>query len=215
LEVGSEWHNYFAVGGKTQIMKKLLVIFLASSIIACNDSNDTDKDNKADSYASNTEDQAKKANKENAAASDEDAQFLMKAANGGMMEVELGRMAQSNAANQQVKDFGNRMVTDHTKANEELKALAASRNVTLPAMAEGKHRDHMTELGKKIGNEFDRAYMDLMVSDHSEDVSMFEKAANNSKDAGIKAFAAKTLPVLKAHHEAAKNLHQQLQQLRK
>ena len=189
-------------------MKKIIHITLAGLIMAGVGCNDTD--NKADTYASSTKDQAEKANETGAATSENNSDFLMTAASGGMMEVELGQMAQRNAASQQVKDFGSRMVTDHTKANEELKSLAASRNVTLPAMAEGKHREHMTDLGKKTGSEFDKAYMDLMVSDHSEDIDLFEKAANNSKDEAIKAFAVKTLPVLKAHHEAAKNIHQQL-----
>lgn len=127
------------------------------------------------------------------------SEFMTKAASGGMMEVELGKMAQQQAQNQQVKDFGTMMVTDHSKANDELKALAASKNIILPDTIGEDHMDHVEELRNKKGGEFDEAYMDLMVSDHQEDVDMFEEASNNLQDAEAKAFAAKTLPVLQKH----------------
>lgn len=178
------------------------VVFAA----ACNDS-----DNKADSYASNTKDQAEKANKSDAAVDQATSDFMIKAATGGMMEVMLGEMAQRSAASQQVKDFGARMVADHGKANEELKTLAAALNVTLPATVEGPAREHVNHLGQQTGSKFDKEYMEMMVKDHEDDIDLFEKAANNSTDASVKAFAAKTLPTLRAHHEAAKSIQQQIQ----
>ena len=132
------------------------------------------------------------------------SEFMTKAASGGMMEVELGKMAQQQAQNQQVKDFGTMMVTDHTKANNELKALAASKNIILPDTMGEAHMDHVEDLRDNKGAEFDEAYMDLMVSDHKEDVEMFEDAANNLQDAEAKAFAAKTLPVLQKHMAQAR-----------
>ncbi len=194
-------------------MKKLIQFALAGSMLAmtaCNDNN-----SKGENKAEDTKEQAKEANKTDAATDQATADFLVNAANGGMMEVELGKMAQQNARSQQVKDFGNMMVTDHSKANEELKAIAQARNVKLPTLVEGKHRDHMNDLGKKSGAEFDKAYMDMMVDDHQDDIDEFEKAANNLSDEGVKAFAAKTLPVLRTHLQAAKNTQQQLQQLKK
>jgi putative membrane protein len=196
-------------------MKKEFVQAMAAILLlagtACNDTND----DKAEPYAANTADQAEQKNAADAAVDENTSDFMIKAANGGMLEVLLGEMAQRNASNQAVKDFGQMMVTDHTKANNELKALASARNVTLPATAEGNHREHANDLGKKTGAEFDRDYMDMMVKDHNETVEMFENAANNSSDAAVKAFAAKTLPTLKAHQEAAKNLQQQLKQMKK
>jgi len=172
---------------------------------ACNNSNEN-----APNSAASVTDKAKEANKDESGTDKETTDFIMKAAQGGMMEVQLGEIAQRNASSQAVKDFGARMVADHTKANTELKAIADARNVQLPSVLEGQHREHVNDLGKKSGVEFDKAYMDMMVDDHNEDVEEFEKASNNLKDEGIKAFAAKTLPVLRSHLEAAKNVQQQV-----
>ncbi|HYC29645.1 MAG TPA: DUF4142 domain-containing protein [Chitinophagaceae bacterium] len=192
-------------------MKKLISLLVAGSLIAaCNNSDETKTDNNAPNSAASTTDEAKAENKNNSGTDQATTDFIMKAAQGGMMEVQLGEMAQRNASSQAVKDFGSRMVTDHTKANNELKALADARNVQLPTVLEGQHREHVNDLGKKSGADFDKAYMDMMVDDHNEDVDEFEKASNNLKDDGIKAFAAKTLPVLRSHLEAAKNVQQQV-----
>lgn len=129
--------------------------------------------------------------------------FMTKAASGGMMEVELGKMAQQQAQSQQVKDFGSMMVKDHTKANDELKALASQKNVVLPDSMGKDQMDHVEELRGKKGAEFDDEYMDLMVDDHQEDVNMFEEASNNLQDAEAKAFAAKTLVTLRQHLKQA------------
>ena len=134
---------------------------------------------------------------------EEISEFMTKAASGGMMEVALGKMAQQQAQDQQVKDFGTMMVTDHSKANDELKTLAASKNIVLPDSMGEAHMDHVEELRGKKGAEFDEAYIELMVSDHEEDVNMFEEASNNLQDAEVKAFAAKTLPVLQQHLDQA------------
>ncbi len=135
---------------------------------------------------------------------DEQSEFMTKAASGGMMEVELGKLAQQNASNQQVKKFATMMVTDHTKANDELKSLAAKKNITLPDSMSKEHMDHVTELRGKKAAEFDKAYMDLMVEDHEEDVEMFDEAAQNQQDPDVKAFASKTVTVLRKHLEEAK-----------
>ncbi|WP_242926414.1 DUF4142 domain-containing protein [Pontibacter vulgaris] len=135
---------------------------------------------------------------------DEQSDFMTMAASGGMMEVELGKLAKQNAANQKVKDFGAMMVNDHTKANDELKALATKKNITLPDSMSEKHMGHITELRDKKGADFDKAYMDLMVEDHEEDVEMFDKAAKDQEDPDVKAFAAKTVTTLRKHLDEAK-----------
>ncbi len=134
---------------------------------------------------------------------EDDADFLVKAASGGMLEVQLGQMAQEKASSQSVKDFGKQMVTDHTKANEELKALAAQKNITLPTTVSNDHQEHIDKLAKLSGTEFDEEYMQLMTKDHHKDVALFEEAAEDAKDPDIKAFAAKTLPTLKTHMQMA------------
>lgn len=147
---------------------------------------------------------------ENKNAVDEDAsEFMVEAAGGGMMEVELGRMAANNSTVQPVKDFGAMMVRDHSKANEELKTLASAKNITLPAAMGGNHQKHVNDLAAKKGAEFDKDYINMMVDDHQHDIALFEKAAR-LKDADVSAFAAKTLPVLRTHLDSAKAIKSRL-----
>jgi len=133
--------------------------------------------------------------------------FLTEAASGGMTEVELGKIASSKAQNADVKKFAEMMVTDHSKANDELKALAVTKKVTLPATPIAKHQAVIQKLQGLSGAEFDKAYVDDMLEDHEKDVAEFEKQSQSNPDADVKAFAAKTLPTLKKHLEAIKALH--------
>jgi len=135
-----------------------------------------------------------------------DRDFVMDAAMGGMLEVELGRVAAQQGTSEAVKQFGQRMVDDHSKANSELMTLASSKGVTLPAALDDKHRQEVTKLSAMSGAEFDRAYAKLMLSDHKKDVSEFEKQSTRATDPDIKAFATKTLPTLKEHLQLATTL---------
>lgn len=136
-----------------------------------------------------------------------DRQFVEKAAQGGMMEVQLGQAAQQKASNAQVKSFGERMAQDHGKANDELKKIAGAKGLTVPTAMERSHMRDMERLQKLSGAEFDREYMKHMVADHKKDISAFEKQAKSGKDAELKAFAAKTLPTLQAHLKLAQTTH--------
>jgi len=129
--------------------------------------------------------------------------FMKNAADGGLAEVELGKVALKNSQNPEVKKFAQMMIDDHTKANTELKALAAKKNVTLPTDM-GSYKADVDDMSKLKGADFDKEYVDHMVDDHEDDVAEFEKQANNSPDADVKAFATKCLPVLKKHLEAIK-----------
>lgn len=195
--------------------KQLLQLMAAGSLFAMACNNADTGEGKSNENAASTTEAAKDANDKNSAVDDDANDFFIKAANGGMMEVQAGQMAQSNAANTEVKNFASKMISDHTRAGNELKTLAAAKNVTLPTVLEGDHREHLDDLGKKSGNEFDRAYMEMMVDDHDKTVNMFENASNNSKDADIKAFATKTLPVLREHQQMAKDLNAKVKQLKK
>jgi len=128
-----------------------------------------------------------------------DRDFIMDAAMGGLMEVELGRLATQQGASDAVKQFGQRMVDDHSKANQELMSLASSKGITLPTELDEKHRAHMTKMSSMTGADFDREYVKIMVSDHRKDVSEFEKESTRGTDADLKAFAGKTLPTLQEH----------------
>lgn len=135
-----------------------------------------------------------------------DDNFLVEAASGGMMEVQLGNLAQQNAASAAVKEFGKMMVTDHSKANAELTTLARLKNIAIPNEPGTDHMDHINEMKKMKGEDFDKHYMSMMTDDHEEDVKKFEDASKNAKDEDVRAFAAKTLPVLRTHLEKAKQV---------
>ena len=136
-----------------------------------------------------------------------DQTFVMKAAKGGMAEVELGKLAQEKGASDQVKNFGKRMVDDHSKANEELQALAPKKNITLTADLDPKDKALKDRLSKLSGPAFDRAYMSAMLQDHRKDIAEFHAEAARGQDPDVKAFAAKTLPTLEEHLRLAKQLN--------
>jgi len=132
-----------------------------------------------------------------------DKSFAEKAAIGGLAEVQLGNMAQQKAASDQVKQFAARMVTDHSKANDELKQIASTKGMQLPSAPDDKHKKDMDRLQKMSGAAFDKAYMSHMVDDHKHDVAEFKKQAGSGNDADLKAFASKTLPTLEEHLQLA------------
>ncbi len=138
----------------------------------------------------------------------DDARFAIEAASGGMLEVELGKLCPMQANNFHVKTFGAMMVDDHTQANNELKSIAANKNLTLPVTMNNKDQKMYDDLKKKTGSDFDNAYIQMMVSDHEKDLSDFKKESAEGKDADISSFATKTLPVLQKHMEAAKAAQQ-------
>ena len=133
----------------------------------------------------------------------EDSLFVMEAAAGSLMEIEAGNLAQQNGQHQRVKDFAAMMVRDHTQASNELKSLAASRNMMLPDTLPKKHKDHMEAMRKMTGSAFDKHYMNMMNTAHTEDINKFEKASTGAQDTDLKAWAGKTLPVLKMHKDSA------------
>lgn len=181
-----------------KIKFSIMLIAAVMSFAACN--------------SQKTEDTTEVAEEQNEAKLDttdleDDAEFAVAAADGGMMEVQLGELAQKNAASAEVKKFGETMMTDHSKASEELKTLAAQKNITLPAMLSNEKQKKYDDLAKKKGAEFDKAYMSFMVDDHKEDISEFEEAAKEAKDPDVKAWAQGKVPTLKHHLEMAEALH--------
>ncbi len=131
--------------------------------------------------------------------------FMKKAAVGGMAEVELGQLAQQKGSSARVKEFGARMVRDHSKANQELKQLAGLKGVTLPTALDSKNQKVVAHLQKLSGVAFDRAYMSDMVADHKEDIADFQTEGQGGKDPDVKAFATKTLPTLEEHLKMAQS----------
>jgi putative membrane protein len=118
---------------------------------------------------------------------------------GGMEEVELGQLAAQKASSPEVKNFGQHMVDDHSKANDQLKQLAAQKGVTLPASMSASQKQDMNKLSKLSGAAFDSAYVSMMVKDHKKDVAEFQKEAKSGKDSDVKSWASTTLPTLEDH----------------
>lgn len=177
-------------------MKKLLAGTAAISLCicllqSCGSGNNQDKKDSVDS--------AKTVNDQKGTVDKDVSDFVAKAASGGMMEVQLGQYASQNAVMPRVKSFGAMMVTDHTKANEELKTLAAAHSIAIPTDVAEEHKKHMDDLMQKKGKDFDQAYVDMMIDDHKKDISEFQKAASSLSDTTIRGFAQRTLPVLQKH----------------
>jgi putative membrane protein len=131
--------------------------------------------------------------------SEKDRTFMKKAAKGGMMEVALGRLAEQNGQSADVKSFGRRMVTDHSKANDELKSIAAKKGVKLPSK----------EPSEKWSS--DKVYMDLMVKDHEKDLAEFQDEATNGSDPDVKKFAEDTAKMVQEHLDLGKQTQSKLQ----
>ncbi len=135
-----------------------------------------------------------------------DQKFMKQAAQGGQAEVELGQLAQQKAQSPDVKAFGQRMVNDHTKANDELKQVASQVGVTLPSQPDAKDQAEKARLEKMSGAQFDKAYMNYMVSDHKKDVADFQREAAHATDPAVKNFAQTTLPTLQSHLQEAESI---------
>jgi len=136
-----------------------------------------------------------------------DQEFVNKAAIGGVAEVELGRVAMQRASRPAVRSFGERMVADHGRGNTELAALARSKGMDVSTTLDTTHQAMRDRLSGLSGADFDRAYMSEMVRDHTEDVALFERAAQTASDADVKAFAARSLPMLRDHLAMARQIN--------
>jgi putative membrane protein len=128
-----------------------------------------------------------------------DKKFVMEAAEGGMEEVQLGQLAAQKASDPDVKNFGQKMVDDHTKANDQLKQVASQKGITVPSSLPASKQKDVDKLSKLNGTAFDKAYVSMMVKDHKKDVADFQKESKSGKDADVKSFASTTLPTLQDH----------------
>lgn len=203
-ELLSKW-MLFKLHLKKSTMKTTILVSMAicGSILFCSCNNDSDKaTSDKDSKEVAMDQNDKKLDSTNIKS---DAEWAVKAADGGMLEVQLGKLAAANASSSKVKEFAKMMVDDHTKANEELMAAAKAKNISLPAAISEKCQKKYDELSAKKGAEFDKAYIDFMVDDHGEDVDHFKKEAENGNDADLKKWAAEKLPVLQHHLDMAKS----------
>jgi putative membrane protein len=139
-----------------------------------------------------------------------DASFVQQAASANMMEVQLGQTAQSRASNQAVKQFGLRMVNDHTNLENQLATLATSNGLVLQQKLNSKHQDQVNKLNKLSGQAFDSAYMNQMVMDHQEDIANFTTQSRSAKSAAVRSLATNALPVLQQHLSLATQVRSQM-----
>jgi putative membrane protein len=135
-----------------------------------------------------------------------DQMFVQKASTGGLAEVRVGQLATERAASAEVKQFGQQMVTDHTKANQELSTLAKAKNLPVATELDQKHQAVLDKLTKLQGAAFDREYIADQVAAHERTVALFTTQAKEGHDAELKAFAAKTLPTLQEHLRMVRTL---------
>lgn len=137
---------------------------------------------------------------------EDDGEFAVKAADGGMLEVRLGEMAQQSAASAEVKEFGSMMVADHGKANEELKALAAQKGIALPTSLSNDHQRKVDDLAKLKGADFDKEYISVMLKAHREDIEEFSEQTRDGKDSTLVRWASEKLPALQQHLREAERI---------
>src|SRR5215831_710966 len=128
--------------------------------------------------------------------SESDYRFVINAARGGMTEVRLGEIAKQKGSNQTVRDFGQRMVADHSKANDELKQIVSKKGAVVPAELSHHENSEIDKFDKLTGRDFDKEYAEYMVKDHKKDLKEFQDAAKDCSDADLRAFAQKTATII-------------------
>jgi len=196
-------------------MKKLEIIlkttFLASLLIlvmmvfSCK--KETDKMEDTKEVATDQNDQKFDNNDER----EDDSAFLVAAAETDLMEIEIGKLAQTKGTHQGVKDFGKMLVDEHTKSANETKPLAEKLGVSLPTAITDKGKEHYADLnGKEAGKDFDQKFADMMVDGHEEAIRKMEKAAKNGNSPEVQSWASAMLPSLKMHLDHAKKLQDEL-----
>lgn len=143
---------------------------------------------------------------EQGALSEDEKEFVTKAAQGNLAEVILGTHGQNHATREEVRQFGQRLVVDHSKANEQLKAIADANGLQWPEKPSKKQQETADELAKLSGAEYDMEYMKAMVEDHEKDVKKYQEMAEKADNEQLKQYVTKTLPVLKQHLDQAKSV---------
>lgn len=193
-------------------MKKLFfagLVCLAISLYSCNSNTTTESDTDSLNVTSPAHDSLGMNRTDTGTVSnwtDSDKDFAQEASRGGLLEVAAGNLAKERGTSQAVKDFGARMVTDHTKANEELASLLKSKNVVVDVSYDKDQQKELDKLADLSGKDFDKEYIDAMVKDHKDDVDAFKKASEKADDPDLRSWAAKTLPTLESHLAEVKKI---------
>lgn len=187
-------------------MKKTFVflIVFAFILLACNNTNETTESTNT-STSSNTATDATTSTPNTGVVTDEKSkEFLTKAANAGMAEVQIAKMAQQKATIDAVKSFAAMLERDHTAVGDQVKSFASQRNVSLPAAPSDDKQKMINDMDKMSGKAFDKDFISMMVKSHNDGISLYEDTKANASDVDIKNFADKTLPTLRMHLDSAK-----------
>lgn len=136
----------------------------------------------------------------------QDKQFVTMVAKANRGEIEMGNFAQQHASNDEVKQFAQLMVTDHTNAGQQLKSWASQSNVTLPSGLTAQDNSTKASLSSASGSQFDKQYIQSQLQDHKKVIAAFEKEVQQGQDPQLKQFAEKTLPVLQDHVRIAEDV---------
>jgi putative membrane protein len=139
-----------------------------------------------------------------------DQEFIRKAADDEVVDLELGKLVLRKGSNPEVKKFGQRMIDDHGKTYEQLKAVASRKGMDLPGSAESRVKETIDRLAKLSGSQFDNAYMAEMLKDHKQDIEDFRKIAATSRDNDVKNFAQQILPTIQSHLKQAERIAPEL-----
>ena len=135
-----------------------------------------------------------------------DREFVAEAASGGQMEVRIGNYAAKNGDSDAVRDFGKQMEQDHSKVNDELKAVAAHDSIDVPSDLNVQDHEALERLKKMKGRDFDRAYIQQMVQAHEQDIAAFQNEASNGRNDRVRDFAQRELPLLQHHLQMAEDI---------
>ena len=186
-------------------MKKILgsLVVFYFILLACNDTDDTTETTTASTTATDAV-TSTTSSTTNVVTDEKSTTLLTKATNSGLAEVQLAKLAQQKATIDAVKNFAAMLERDHTAVNEQVKNLAAQRNVALPAAPSDDKQKMYSDMEKMTGKAFDKEYISMMVKAHNDGISLFEDTKTNATDIDVKNFADKTLPTLKMHLDSAK-----------
>ncbi len=183
-------------------MKKInfiAALFLSIFLLACQNNNNQSQQSNTDESMNNSQNKV-----------DKDIDFLNKAKQGSMMEIQLGKLAEQKGQSAAVRNFGRMMVTDHSKADSSLNSLAQQNNIMLDQNLNEDKQEDINDLAKLSGKEFDKKYVNMMVDDHQEDVDNFKDEVDDASSPQVKQWASSTLPVLEKHLSKIKEIKQNM-----
>ena len=192
-------------------MKKILLIskvVLGAGILLLS-LNSCKNENKPEDTKEVAEDQ-NEAKFDSVDSKEDDSEFLVDATEINLEEIEIGKLAQTKSTNPEVKKFGKMLVDEHTKSAADVKAIADSRNFSLPTSITEEGKDQYDKLNEKTGVDFDKKFADMMVDGHEKAIDKFKKASENATDQEIKTWASNNVSTLTAHLQHAKQLKESL-----